>query len=57
MAIISAFQRDENGATVVEYGLIAAVLSFVIVAGFGQAADALQFLFGSSESKLQQAIR
>ncbi|GAB5506053.1 MAG: Flp family type IVb pilin [Rhizobiaceae bacterium] len=50
------FARDRKGATVVEYGLIVAVLSLAIVAGVGTATNALQFLFANNTSKLQQTL-
>jgi len=56
MSLTQRFLSDRRGATVVEYGLIAAVLSLAIVAGFSQAAGALEFLFGSNESRLRQAL-
>ena len=51
------FLGDERGATAVEYGLIVAVLSLAVVAGIGQAAGALEFLWGNNNSRLQQAIQ
>lgn len=44
--IISRFLVDRNGATAIEYGLIIAVLSLAIVAGFGQASNSMQDMFG-----------
>ncbi|MEP9373054.1 Flp family type IVb pilin [Mesorhizobium sp. KR1-2] len=55
-SLIQLFLHDERGATAVEYGLIAAVLSLTIVAGVGKAADALEFLFSNSNSRLVQAF-
>jgi pilus assembly protein Flp/PilA len=49
--------EDENGATVIEYGLIVAVLSLVIIAGVGTAANALQNLFGDDNSRLANALK
>ncbi|PZO76636.1 MAG: Flp family type IVb pilin [Mesorhizobium amorphae] len=57
MTLIKRFLRDESGATVVEYGLILAVLSLVIVAGIGKVADSIEFLFADNNSQLQQAFR
>jgi len=51
------FLTDESGATAVEYGLIVAVLSLAVVAGIGEAADALEYLWGNNNSRLQQAIQ
>lgn len=55
--MLKRFLMDRSAATAVEYGLIVAVLSLVVVAGVGTAANSLQFLFGSSDSKLNQAWR
>jgi pilus assembly protein Flp/PilA len=55
--LIGRFLRDESGATAIEYGLIVAVLSLAIVGGFGQAANAITFLFSDSESKLVNAFK
>ncbi|TIS41396.1 MAG: Flp family type IVb pilin, partial [Mesorhizobium sp.] len=38
--LLQQFIEDESGATAIEYGLIVAVLSLVIVGGVGKAADA-----------------
>jgi pilus assembly protein Flp/PilA len=54
--LIRQFLSDENGATAVEYGLIVAVLSLVIVGGVGHASDAIKFLFSDNESKLVDAF-
>lgn len=56
MPLIQGFLRDRRGAAAIEYGLIAAVLSLAIVAGVGKAGDAIEFLFGSNESRLRQAL-
>lgn len=54
--MIRCFLKDETGATAIEYGLIVAVLSLAIVGGVGNAADALNYLWGDNNSRLQQAI-
>jgi pilus assembly protein Flp/PilA len=51
------FIEDETAATAVEYGLIVAVLSLTVVAGFGKAANSLEYLWGNNNSKLQQVIQ
>ncbi len=53
---LKTFWCNEEGATAVEYGLIVAVLSLVIVAGIGYAADAIRFLFSDSGSKMVEAF-
>ena len=49
------FLKDETGATAVEYALIVAVLSLVIVAGVGTAGNSLAYLLGNSGSRLNSA--
>lgn len=55
--LISRFLDDDSGATAIEYGLIVAMISLAMIAGFSKAADALQFLLGDNASKLQQALQ
>ncbi len=47
MKFIKKFIRDESGATAIEYGLIAAGISIVIIAGIAIAGPALQGTFDS----------
>ncbi|WP_411970690.1 Flp family type IVb pilin [Mesorhizobium sp. CA14] len=54
--LLQQFIKDETGATAIEYGLIVTVLSLVIIAGVGKAADALQWLFSDNNSRLVQAF-
>lgn len=54
--LMQQFARDETGATIIEYGLIVAVLSLVIIGGVGQAASALQWLFSDNNSRLASAF-
>jgi pilus assembly protein Flp/PilA len=54
--LLQRFWEDRSGATVVEYGLIVAVLSLTIVAGVGKAADAITWLFSDNSSKLVNAF-
>jgi pilus assembly protein Flp/PilA len=54
--MLRRFWEDKSGATVVEYGLIVAVLSLAIVAGVGKAADAITWLFSDNSSKLVNAF-
>ncbi|BCH22747.1 pilus assembly protein [Mesorhizobium sp. L-8-10] len=55
--MIRRFLNDETGATVVEYALIAVVLSLMIVAGVGRAAEGLTFLFADNNSRLANAFK
>lgn len=50
--MVTKFWNDERGATAVEYGLIAAVLSLSIIGGIGQIHDAIEYLFGEPTSAL-----
>ena len=43
----SRFARNESGATAVEYGLIAALIGVVIIAGAGALGNALSAKFSS----------
>ncbi len=54
--LLQQFARDETGATIIEYGLIVAVLSLVIIGGVGRAASALQWLFSDNNSRLVSAF-
>ncbi|HMM63066.1 MAG: Flp family type IVb pilin [Mesorhizobium sp.] len=56
MMLVQRFLSDEGGATAVEYGLIVAVLSLTIVAGVGKAAESIQWLWSSNDSKLANAF-
>lgn len=45
--LLSRFVKDESGATAIEYGLIAAIISVGIIAALGPVRDALNTTFGS----------
>jgi pilus assembly protein Flp/PilA len=49
---IQRFWTDESGATAIEYGLIAAVLSVIIVGGSGSIKQALHDTFMSASDKI-----
>ena len=55
-ALLREFCSDNRGATAIEYGLIVAVLSLAIVGGVSVVANAIQYLFGSTESALIEAF-
>jgi pilus assembly protein Flp/PilA len=55
--LLQQFLSSETGATAIEYGLIVAVLSLVIIAGVGTAADALVELWNGNNSELANAFR
>lgn len=56
MITLKAFARNEGGATAIEYGLIAAVLSLSIVAGIGQVQNAIEYLFSEPTEAVQQTL-
>ena len=56
MQLIRRFLADRSGATAIEYGLIIAVLSLVIVGGIGQVGDAIQSMFSDQDRALQRAF-
>ncbi|WP_082470045.1 MULTISPECIES: Flp family type IVb pilin [unclassified Methylobacterium] len=45
-SIFKRFSADESGATAIEYGLIAALISAVLVAVFGTLSDNITTGFG-----------
>jgi pilus assembly protein Flp/PilA len=55
MSTIRKFLRDESGATAIEYGLIAALVSVAIIAVLGLLGDALVTTFETVEEGLSGA--
>lgn len=55
-SMIRRFLKDETGATAVEYGLIVAVISLAIVGGVGRAFNEIGYMFGNTNSKLEEAF-
>jgi pilus assembly protein Flp/PilA len=53
MSKIRAFLRDQNGATAIEYGLIAAGISIAIVAVVGSVGTSLNNTFTSVSTALK----
>jgi pilus assembly protein Flp/PilA len=49
---IKAFLADEQGATAIEYGLIAALIAVAIIIGAGALGTNLNTLFNSIATKL-----
>jgi len=45
--LFKSFAKDESGATAIEYGLIAALLSVAIIAAIGTVRDNLNNTYGS----------
>ena len=54
--MINRFLSDETGATAVEYGIIASVLSIVIVSGIGFALDAVKWLWSDNNSEITKTL-
>jgi len=53
MTAIRKFFKNESGATAIEYGLIAALVSVAGVAALGSMGDGLTTLWGSVTTNLQ----
>jgi len=52
MKFVSRFLKDESGATAIEYGLIAALISVVIITGATAIGTSLNSTFGNVSNKL-----
>ena len=50
------FIDDESGATAIEYGLIAALVSVAAIAALGSMGNALSALFGAVAGELGNAV-
>ena len=53
--LISRFLNDESGATAIEYGLIAALISVAIIAGATTLGNTLSTTFNSISTKMNAA--
>ena len=53
MSRVFAFLKDESGATAIEYGLIAAGISIVIVASVSAVGSSLSVTFGTVSTQLK----
>jgi pilus assembly protein Flp/PilA len=51
--LVSRFVKDESGATAIEYGLIAAGISVVIIAAVNGIGTKLNATFGSISTQLK----
>ena len=54
-ALFAKFIKDESGATAIEYGLIAALISLAIITAAGLVGDQLSENFGKIEGALKGA--
>ncbi len=52
MTIVSRFVNDESGATAIEYGLIAAIVSVGIITALSSVRDSLNTTFNSVATQL-----
>lgn len=55
-ATIREFIKDESGATAIEYGLIAALVSVAAIVALGTMGDALETMFESVATILNGAV-
>lgn len=53
--LISRFLNDESGATAIEYGLIAALISVAIIAGATTLGNTLSTTFNDISTKMNAA--
>ena len=51
------FFEDEKGATAIEYGLIAGLISLAIFTGVGNVGSIMEGMWTDNADRLQQAIR
>ena len=56
MNTIKRFMNDESGATAIEYGLIAALISVGIIAAATALGNSLQVLFTGISNELNTAV-
>jgi len=54
--LITRFQNDESGATAIEYGLIAGLVSVVIIVALGLVGDNLVLIFNAISGALAAAL-
>ena len=52
---IKAFLFDESGATAIEYGLIAALVSVAAIGALGSLGNSLENIFGIVSTELEDA--
>lgn len=57
MNTIKSFLSDESGATAIEYGLIAALVSVAAIAALGALGNSLDNLFTEVSNRLDNAVQ
>jgi pilus assembly protein Flp/PilA len=55
LAVLSRLMRDESGATAIEYGLIAALISVVIISAVTLVGTQLSTVFNTIQTNLSTA--
>ena len=55
-ATIRRFQKDRTGATAIEYGLIAGLISLAILAGVGSAGNSIGSLWNDNANVVVDAL-
>ncbi len=53
--MLKRFLKNEDGATAIEYGLIAALIGVAIIAAVGAVGDQLNVTFDTIDTKLGEA--
>jgi len=56
MTLIATFIEDQSGATAIEYGLIAALVSVAAIGAMGAMGNSLGNIFNEVSSKLDDSI-
>ena len=55
MKLLNKFRRNEEGATAIEYGLIAALVAIALITALGDLGTALDTKFGEIETAVDTA--
>ena len=56
MTVIKTFLNDESGATMIEYGLVAALVSVAAIVALTALGGSLKQIFETVSAKLQGAV-
>ncbi|MBN9244969.1 MAG: Flp family type IVb pilin [Mesorhizobium sp.] len=56
MTTLRSFMDGEEGATAIEYGLLASLVSLAMIVGFGLFADSLRWLWSEKSSEIVQVL-
>ena len=56
MTLVARFLKNESGATAIEYGLIAALISVAIIGGATAVGTSVTDVFEAIDTELQSAI-